>query len=119
MERREHARKQGGEEECTCSFILSWLHGPNAGNLTATAIENICQVTQVQSSVPVDPNLASFLKVARERVTREGFIINREPGLIPKADGDSSSNIKRKQSFIERLNQAGYFVYEALDFCVR
>ncbi|XP_062152978.1 uncharacterized protein LOC133861253 isoform X2 [Alnus glutinosa] len=95
VERREHAQKQGGEEECSCVFILSWLHGPNAENLTATAIENICQV---QSTAPIDPKVTSFLEVARER-----FIINREPALISKAGG--SSNNKRKLSYFDLLKR--------------
>jgi len=108
VERREHAQKQGGEEECSCVFILSWLHGPNAENLTTTAIENICQV---QSTAPIDPKVTSFLEVARER-----FIIYREPALISKAGG--SSNNKRKLSYFDLFNRVGYFVYEAFDFCV-
>jgi hypothetical protein len=98
VERREHAQKQGGEEECSCVFILSWLHGPNAENLTATAIENICQV---QSTAPIDSKVTSFLEVARER-----FIINREPALISKAD--RSSNSKRKLSYFDLLNRVGF-----------
>ncbi|XP_059449652.1 uncharacterized protein LOC132180743 isoform X2 [Corylus avellana] len=98
VERREHARKEDGEEECSCIFIVSWLHGPNVGNLTTTSIENICQV---QSSAPIDPKVTSFLKVARER-----FIINSEPVLISKADSSSSIKpFKRKFSSFEHLNQ--------------
>jgi hypothetical protein len=99
VERREHSRKQGGEEECSCAFILTWLHGPNAENSTATAIENICQV---RSTAPIDPKVTSFLEVARER-----FRINREPALISKAGGGSNS--KRNMSYFDLLNRVGYF----------
>ncbi|XP_047167283.1 uncharacterized protein LOC124836214 isoform X1 [Vigna umbellata] len=53
----EHSWKTG-EEECLCTFILFWLHGPNARKLTATSIENICVV---QPRWELDPVVASFL----------------------------------------------------------
>nr|POF03355.1 hypothetical protein CFP56_51358 [Quercus suber] len=50
VENHAHARKEGGEEECLCNFFLMWMHGPNAGNLASTTIENICQVQSCDSS---------------------------------------------------------------------
>ncbi|KAK7327268.1 hypothetical protein VNO80_31634 [Phaseolus coccineus] len=54
-----------GEEECLCTFILFWLHGPNARNLTTTSIENICVV---QPRWELDPILASFLDMVKQKI---------------------------------------------------
>ncbi|GAB2242700.1 hypothetical protein Droror1_Dr00019475 [Drosera rotundifolia] len=61
---KEHAFKNG-EEECRCTFILSWLHGPKAGTLEASKIENMCLV---RSSDKMDPRLATFLRICREKL---------------------------------------------------
>jgi len=53
------------EKSCLCTFILSWLQGPNAGNLTATTIEDICIV---QSEGELDPVLVSFLEMAKGKI---------------------------------------------------
>ncbi|KAG7984948.1 hypothetical protein I3843_04G186300 [Carya illinoinensis] len=99
VEHREHASKQGQEEneeeECLCTFILLWIHGPNAGNLTATSVESICRV---QSSAQIDPKVASFLNIARER-----FLRNGAPVLI--SINDESPNINHKLSFFQCLKQ--------------
>ncbi|XP_041007032.1 uncharacterized protein LOC121251754 isoform X3 [Juglans microcarpa x Juglans regia] len=95
VEHREHASKQGEEEECLCTFVVLWIHGPNAGNLTATSVENICQV---QSSAQIDPKVASFLNIARER-----FLGNGAPVLTSK--NDESPNINHKLSFFQCLKQ--------------
>lgn len=106
MEYHEHARKQGEEEECLCTFILYWLHGPKAGNLTATTIGQICQI---QPSGQIDPQVASFLKLARER-----FLVNGSPALISKGNG--SPNMQHKKRFLQCLKQTGYFQYEVFYF---
>ncbi|KAK7316538.1 hypothetical protein RJT34_00085 [Clitoria ternatea] len=54
-----------GEELCSCTFILEWLHGPNARTLTVAKIEDICMV---QSSVELDPAVVSFLEMTREKI---------------------------------------------------
>ncbi|XP_075644311.1 uncharacterized protein LOC142615458 isoform X1 [Castanea sativa] len=95
VEKHAHARKEGGEEECLCNFILIWMHGPNAAKLTSTTIENICQV---QSCKQIDPKLDCFLKRAGERL-----VMTSDPDLISK--DDSSPNVKLKQSFPQFANQ--------------
>ncbi|TKY68430.1 disease resistance protein RPM [Spatholobus suberectus] len=64
VQKSEHSWKAGGEL-CLCTFILFWLHGPNAKNLTVTTIENICIV---QPERKLDPVVASFLEMAREKI---------------------------------------------------
>nr|XP_023918062.1 uncharacterized protein LOC112029610 isoform X3 [Quercus suber] len=95
VENHAHARKEGGEEECLCNFFLMWMHGPNAGNLASTTIENICQV---QSCKQKDPKLDCFLKRAGER-----FVMTSDHDSISK--GDSSPNVRLKRSFPQFANQ--------------
>ncbi|KAG5113417.1 hypothetical protein AAZX31_13G170300 [Glycine max] len=58
---------KAGKETCFCTFILFWLQGPNAGNLTATTIQDICMV---QLERQLDPVVASFLEMARRKIER-------------------------------------------------
>ncbi|KAG4977399.1 hypothetical protein JHK86_036873 [Glycine max] len=58
---------KAGKETCFCTFILFWLQGPNAGNLTATTIQDICMV---QLERQLDPVVATFLEMARRKIER-------------------------------------------------
>ncbi|KAL9298249.1 hypothetical protein ACSQ67_024145 [Phaseolus vulgaris] len=64
VQRREHSLT-AEEESCLCNFILFWLQGPNAGNLTVTTIEDICIV---QPEGELDPVLVSFLEMAKGKI---------------------------------------------------
>ncbi|XP_022637849.1 uncharacterized protein LOC106764735 isoform X2 [Vigna radiata var. radiata] len=80
----EHSWKTG-EEECLCTFILFWLHGPNARKLTATSIENICVV---QPRWELDPVVASFLDDC------SSFLMRKEDsgfGMVPYCNNRSNS----------------------------
>ncbi|KAI5340054.1 PREDICTED: LOC110410088 isoform [Prunus dulcis] len=70
--RNEH-RFENGEEQCTCSFILSWKHGPYYGSLSEQALENICRIQPPLAVDKLDPLLASFLNSARKTVQATGF----------------------------------------------
>ncbi|CAJ1964731.1 unnamed protein product [Sphenostylis stenocarpa] len=83
-----------GEEECLCTFVLFWLHGPNARNLTTTSIESICVV---QLGWELDSAVASFLEMAREKVE----LFSSSSVLVPT--GVSSSEMEAqcaKQSIV-------------------
>ncbi|KAK3184560.1 hypothetical protein Dsin_031846 [Dipteronia sinensis] len=54
-----------GEEECLCSFMLVWQHGPNTNSLTEKKIESICIVQPIEN---LNPNIASFIKMAKEKI---------------------------------------------------
>ncbi|KAF4349677.1 uncharacterized protein LOC115717198 [Cannabis sativa] len=54
-----------GEEECLCSFILSWLHGPLAGYITAERLEQICRVHHRDE---IDSVVASFLSKVKAKL---------------------------------------------------
>lgn len=64
MNRQEHSFVTG-EEECSCTFTLLWRTGPNAENLSVERIEKICAV---QINDRIDPTVASFLRLAREKI---------------------------------------------------
>ncbi|OVA19762.1 Indole-3-glycerol phosphate synthase [Macleaya cordata] len=72
-----------GEEECRCSFVVSWLHGPMVGSKESIRIEHICKLTS--GSAQIDPTLASFLKMSREKLElashNSGFIVEDDCSL--------------------------------------
>jgi hypothetical protein len=63
VEKHKHSRKENAE--CLCTFILSWLHGPNKGELTTAEIGDICII---QPILELDPAVATFLEIARTRI---------------------------------------------------
>lgn len=105
MLKREHSSKTA-EELCSCRFILLWLHGPNYGNLTASTIENICIVQPV---LELDPVVASFLKVAKERTecisSRPISVSKGVSGWEMVAYCNEGSNTPRRAGFFERLQK--------------
>ncbi|KAK7304862.1 hypothetical protein VNO77_42754 [Canavalia gladiata] len=94
------------EEQCSCTFILCWLHGPNASNLTTAKIESICIV---QPSLELDPAVTLFLEMAREKIVL--FL----PHSIPVSKGvegleivpycNKSSNTPRRVGYFERMEK--------------
>lgn len=106
MQENEHLTEKE-EELCSCAFILFWLHGPNAGNLTATRIENICIV---QPALEPDPVVGSFLKIAREKteyipspsISMSKGVSGREMVAYCNEDSDTACRL----DFFERLRKA-------------
>ncbi|KAK7393784.1 hypothetical protein VNO78_22348 [Psophocarpus tetragonolobus] len=102
----EHSRKKG-EEECLCTFILFWLHGPNAGNLTTASIDSICIV---QPAWEVDPAVVLFLEMAREKIelfsSRSVLLSTGVSGFEMVPHCDKSSNTTRIMSYFERMEKA-------------
>ncbi|PON44254.1 SAWADEE domain containing protein [Parasponia andersonii] len=104
VDRCEHSF-ENGEEECLCTFILSWLHGPNAGNVTA---ENIGHICRVQFSEEIDPVVASFLKTAREKLSIASCDSSSEvtTGITHNDHGEVPTlKIGQKLSFSHHLKQ--------------
>ncbi|KAL3510045.1 hypothetical protein ACH5RR_029446 [Cinchona calisaya] len=56
---------RNGEEECPCTFVLFWLHGPESANLSIVNIASICTI---HGAVQADHKIASFSKLAREKM---------------------------------------------------
>lgn len=100
-----------GEEECLCTFILSWLHGPNAGNITA---ENIGHICKVQVTEEIHPVVASFLKTVREKLVVASSNSNSEvtTAITHNDHGEVPPlRIGHKLSFSHHLKQASNIVY--------
>lgn len=106
MQKSEHSRTTG-EESCSCTFILLWLHGPNAENLTATAVENICLV---QPASEPDPVVASFLEMSRERIKltppRSILTPKEVSGREMVAYYNKGSETTRRLGYFERMQKA-------------
>ncbi|KAK9938154.1 hypothetical protein M0R45_014909 [Rubus argutus] len=58
-----------GEQQCPCTFILEWIHGPQVGTLSVLALENLCRVQLPAIDDEVDPSLSSFLNAAKEKIS--------------------------------------------------
>lgn len=61
VKREEHTIVDGAEN-CSCTVVLSWLHGPKAGTLTAAKVEDLCPI---QSHKQLDPRVSCFLELAK------------------------------------------------------
>lgn len=117
MDHQEHSFETG-EEECLCTFILSWLHGPLAGRMTAENIESICRL---QFNVEKDPAVASFLKTVREKIEITGDSNSLSKGEVTSISTANHHgeipglNVGHKRIFSQHLKQASYFVYIDLE----
>ncbi|VFQ60522.1 unnamed protein product [Cuscuta campestris] len=63
VQRKDHSYVNG-EEECQCTFVLSWIHGPKMGHLTSTGISCVCTL---KDDGQVDPKVASFLQIVKSK----------------------------------------------------
>ncbi|WMV59801.1 hypothetical protein MTR67_053186 [Solanum verrucosum] len=61
-----HTFHNGGEE-CVCTFVLSWLHGPKKDDLANSGIEGICII---KGTAQVDPRISSFLELANQKLRK-------------------------------------------------
>ncbi|KAF7140481.1 hypothetical protein RHSIM_Rhsim06G0177900 [Rhododendron simsii] len=75
------------EEECLCSFLLFWQHGPNEGNVTSGSIADI---TLIQHFSQLHSTLASFVKMAKEKVRVTSFA----SGSVCDANALTFKNVK-------------------------
>ncbi|TQE08112.1 hypothetical protein C1H46_006238 [Malus baccata] len=92
-----------GEEQCTCTFILSWQHGPFARTLTAEALEHICRVQPPVADDELNPLLISFLNLVRKRIEATGF----SDSNVSSAEAAAASNGRNgPPGFPQRRNQA-------------
>ncbi|XP_070006891.1 uncharacterized protein [Nicotiana sylvestris] len=96
-----------GEEECLCTFIISWLHGPKEGCLTATRIEGMCTIKGVAQ---VDPKIASFLKLVNQNLGKSSSMLtsaskNDSPASKVSFCERTGSNLSINSSF-EGINSA-------------
>ncbi|KAL6330023.1 hypothetical protein AAG906_039938 [Vitis piasezkii] len=69
VERQDHTF-ENGIEVCCCNFLLHWLHGPSAGNLTCCRAADICLL---QFTADTDPKVDSFLERSMEIIGKTSF----------------------------------------------
>ncbi|XP_047252389.1 uncharacterized protein LOC107842066 isoform X1 [Capsicum annuum] len=77
-----------GVEECLCTFVLAWLHGPKKDDLTNSGIEGICII---KGTSQVDPRLASFVELADQK--------------LRKSSGESTSTSEQDNSASQGLSR--------------
>jgi hypothetical protein len=95
VDERKHSRKKDAECLCLCTFILSWLHGPNEGKLTAAEIGDICIVQPIKEH---DPAVALFLEITRRRLESQSgqeLVVICHKGI----------KTKTKMGFFERMQK--------------
>ncbi|KAK8997518.1 hypothetical protein V6N11_012075 [Hibiscus sabdariffa] len=90
-----------GQEECECTFLLSWLQGPNVGNISKKGVADVCLIQGSE----IHPKLASFVekieKALRESVS--GTSIDLDCSLIAQQKEKGSQIVKQKPRFARRL----------------
>ncbi|KAI3921346.1 hypothetical protein MKW92_009950 [Papaver armeniacum] len=65
IDREPHTQK-GGEESCSCAFVVGWLEGPNANCTEQMGIECMCKL---QPGSPLfDQALVCFVKMSRRQL---------------------------------------------------
>ncbi|CAA2984634.1 uncharacterized protein LOC111412052 [Olea europaea subsp. europaea] len=90
------------EEECLCSFVLLWQHGPNLGILTLAGIASICLL---QQTTQVDPRILRFSIVAKEKIGKKLAKYTEIPkhdvavSIGPLHGEKNSLYVKRKPGF--------------------
>lgn len=94
--------KVNGEEECECTFLLFWLHGPNVGEVAEKRVADICLV-QGQGS-ELQPKLASFMGIAMEKIEKK-LCNDLALNLVDHHRENSSLIVKQEPSFHGSLYQ--------------
>lgn len=96
------------QQECTCRFILEWIHGPEVGNLTSLALENIFRVQLPATDEEIDPVLTSFLNTVKERI-QNTFSNSTTASSLEKGSCDTNTSRlskRHKASSSQRSNKA-------------
>ncbi|XP_016580458.2 uncharacterized protein LOC107878091 isoform X2 [Capsicum annuum] len=94
-------------EECLCTFVVSWLHGPKKGQLTSTRIEGMCII---ESVAQVGPKIAPFLKLVNQNLGKSSCMLTSASKYeISASEGSSCENGGSNLSIIssfEGINSA-------------
>ncbi|GAB4851909.1 hypothetical protein Ancab_039279, partial [Ancistrocladus abbreviatus] len=103
-----------GQEECLCTFLLSWCHGTKAGTLALAKIEDICFI---QSSSVLDPRLTSFLQISKEKleICPSHSASVGKGGLLNQGSGSRCPTLERNLSCILQAEGAGKFPSKEFD----
>eukprot|EP01018_Ginkgo_biloba_P014243 Gb_28464 [translate_table: standard] len=66
-----------GEQQCTCTFEVLWLAGPNATKRTTVSCENICLLTI--GSIETHPVISAFVKLVEGKLDSRMRSVGRNP----------------------------------------
>ncbi|CAI9090782.1 OLC1v1025631C3 [Oldenlandia corymbosa var. corymbosa] len=97
-----------GEEECLCSFMLCWLHGPMSGSMALGKIAGICAI---QTAALNDPRITTFSNLTKERIRnacsecKYGGPSSCKEHINHSSDQKSASKRKLQDSEVESFNQ--------------
>ncbi|XXG55196.1 hypothetical protein AAC387_Pa03g2914 [Persea americana] len=101
---------ENGTEVCTCTFVVFWQHGPNAGLTTSATIENICLIKH--GSVETDPAISSFMELSRKKRDKDGSGRSAPKdgpcctqSCRPYVNSDSSRSYKNSEEELQILEQ--------------
>ncbi|KAL5708717.1 hypothetical protein ACHQM5_019483 [Ranunculus cassubicifolius] len=86
------------DEECTCTFVLYWLRGPNAGNTSDESIAKIMLLTP--GNAETDPTFSSFLKICRKKLEEGSAGVSVGNTLTC----DTAANQNKGQAIVEHMH---------------
>ncbi|XP_017979887.1 PREDICTED: uncharacterized protein LOC108662795 isoform X5 [Theobroma cacao] len=96
-----------GQEECECTFLLFWLHGPNVGNVVEKGVANICLL----QSAELEPKLATFMEIATQKIEKALCKLGSDTiddvafNPVFRHEANGSPIVKQKLSSIGRSRQ--------------
>ncbi|KAK6259606.1 hypothetical protein SCA6_014080 [Theobroma cacao] len=96
-----------GQEECECTFLLFWLHGPNVGNVVEKGVANICLLR----SAELEPKLATFMEIATQKIEKALCKLGSDTiddvafNPVFQHEANGSPIVKQKLSSIGRSRQ--------------
>ncbi|KAK1310517.1 hypothetical protein QJS10_CPA08g01775 [Acorus calamus] len=93
-----------GEEICTCTFVVSWQHGPNVGLKTTIRVENLCLLQHGDPTI--DATLRSFVKAWKEKSDLD---MERSTRLGSKKLMFEGMNCNGKQNIEQDVDLGGGF----------
>ncbi|TYH09511.1 hypothetical protein ES288_A07G102100v1 [Gossypium darwinii] len=93
-----------GQEECECTFLISWLHGPNVGNIIDKGVANICLLQGSE----ILPKLVSFIEIALKKIDKalcKSVSATSNDLVALHKDNKGSPIVKWKPSSLECIRQ--------------
>ncbi|KAK8344755.1 hypothetical protein V6Z12_A07G100300 [Gossypium hirsutum] len=93
-----------GQEECECTFLISWLHGPNVGNIIDKGVVNICLLQGSE----ILPKLVSFIEIALKKIDKalcKSVSATSNDLVALHKDNKGSPIVKWKPSSLECIRQ--------------
>ncbi|XVF35577.1 hypothetical protein REPUB_Repub18cG0157900 [Reevesia pubescens] len=77
-----------GQEECECTFLLYWIHGPDVKNLTDKGVADICLLQASE----LEPKLASFMEIAKQKIVKALCVSSNDLIYVSVTSNDLACN---------------------------